>query len=103
MPAGYELVIVNRAATIPPGEFLVLDAYCPDDKVLVGGGAWTQDVPKGSATNYVLKSSYPVFDGTAQAYKWQAVFTNVSEDVHPQVVQFEARAICVPKVATLGA
>lgn len=79
-----------------------MEAFCPDDKVLVGGGGWTQPLPDGTATNYLLKASYPTFDGTAQAYKWVAIFTNPSDDVLQQVVQFEARAICVSKVTTLG-
>lgn len=103
MTAGYQIVIGAKTGTIAPGEFLVVEAECPNDMVLVGGGGWTQPLPNGTASNYVLKSSWPLWDGAKQAYKWVAIFTNTAQDVHPQVVEFEARAICVPKITALGA
>ncbi len=90
---GWEHIAVQKVGTIAPGGILSIEVPCPNGKFILGGGAHCQDVPVGSATNYVLKSSWPVkmSDGTM---KWMAVWTNTYDTVHPQVITFTAYLIC---------
>lgn len=89
---GYEIIAEQKIGIIQPGEILDVEVPCPKGKVILGGGAHCQDYV-GSATNYVLRSSYPVemTDGTK---KWIAVWTNTYSSVKPQVLQFTAYLIC---------
>lgn len=90
--SGYDVIEVPKVGTIDPGQILYIEVPCPKGKVILGGGAWCEDLPPGSATNYVLKSSWPVKMGDG-SLKWMAVWTNTSDSVHPQVVRFKAYAI----------
>ena len=91
---GYEIALVQKTAAIKPGEILFLECPCPEGKVLIGGGADTQDLPPGSAANYTLKSSWPI-NVPGEQQRWGAMWTNATPETHPQVVFFTVYAICV--------
>ncbi|MFN3862835.1 MAG: hypothetical protein ACK4RT_01005 [Erythrobacter sp.] len=92
MAIRYEHVAEVKAATIKPGGVFDLLVEIPQKAKLIGGGGHCQDLPVGSAGNYVLKSSYPIFrsDGVSG---WHCVWTNTSDVFPPQVVQFTVWAI----------
>lgn len=63
----------------------------PDDKLLIGGGAYVQD----SDVHYLLRASFPIDDGVHQ--KWGAIWTNPTDVDNRQVVSFTVHAICVDR------
>jgi hypothetical protein len=89
---GYEIVAVQKDATIKPGEILFVECPVPAGKILIGGGANVQDLP-GSPALYTLTSSFPINIPGNQ--KWGAVWTNPTETNNPQVVAFTVTAICI--------
>lgn len=90
---GYEVVAVQKNAAVNPGEIVVVVCPCPKGKIIIGGGANVQTLPPGSAANYTLKSSTIVNIPGDQ--KWEAVWTNATQETNPQVVTFTVVAICI--------
>jgi hypothetical protein len=90
---GYEVVAVQKNAAVNPGEVVVVDCPCPQGKIIIGGGADAQVLPPGSAANYTLKSSTILNIPGDQ--KWEAVWTNSTQETNPQVVTFMVFAICI--------
>lgn len=84
----------TETGTIEPGAVLGMELLIPEGCELISGGAHCQDVSIGSATNYTLKSSYPLFRDDGRK-GWFAVFTNTYPDMHPQVIQFSIYATYV--------
>lgn len=90
---GYEVIAIQKNAAVNPGEIVVVGCPCPKGKIIIGGGADAQSLPPGSAANYTLKSSTIVNIPGDQ--KWEAVWTNATQETNPQVVTFTVFAICI--------
>ena len=90
---GYEVVAMQKSAAIKPGDVLVVDCPCPKGKIIIGGGADAQVLPIGSAANYTLKSSTIL--NIPNDLKWEAIWTNATDETNAQVVSFTVFAICI--------
>lgn len=90
---GYEVVTVLKNAVVNPGEIVAGTALVRRGKSSSVEGPRPKHCPQGSAANYTLKSSTILNIPGDQ--KWEAVWTNATQETNPQVVTFLVFAICI--------